>query len=46
MSENLFCKKSTLRNESDVEQFFLLPLLKELGFTEDYIETKKMLLIK
>ena len=47
MSENLFCKKSTLRNESDVEQFFLLPLLKEsvqrtvTVYEEDYIETKK-----
>jgi len=39
-TENKFCKLANLRNESDVEQFFVLPLLKELGYGEDYIETK------
>lgn len=39
-AENKFCKLKNLRNESDIEQFFVLPLLKELGFDEDYIETK------
>jgi len=37
---NKYCKIANLRNESDVEQFFILPLLKELGFTQDYIRTK------
>jgi type I restriction enzyme M protein len=39
-NQNKFCKLSNLRNESDVEQSFLRPLLEELGYTEDYIETK------
>lgn len=30
-----------LRNESDVEQFFVTPLLNDLGFSSDFIETKK-----
>lgn len=38
--KNKFCTVKNLRNESDVEQFFMLPLLKELGYSEDYIETK------
>jgi len=37
---NKFCRIGNLRNESDVEQFFLLPLLNELGYDQDYIETK------
>lgn len=36
----MFCKKSDLRNESDVEQFFVIRLLKELGFKDSNILTK------
>ena len=39
-SANKFCKLSNLRNESDVEQFLLAPLLEYLGFGADYLETK------
>ena len=37
---NKFCKISSLNNESDVEQFFIIKLLEDLGFTSDYIKTK------
>jgi type I restriction enzyme M protein len=37
---NKYCSLSALRNESDVEQFFILPLLNDLGYSSDYIETK------
>jgi len=37
---NKYCALSALRNESDVEQFFVLPLLAELGYGSDYLETK------
>ena len=37
---NKFCALSTLRNESDVEQFLVTPLLADLGYGSDYIETK------
>lgn len=37
---NKYCKLENLRNESDVEQFLLVPLLKDLGFDGDYLETK------
>lgn len=40
MVKNKYCDKSNLRNESDVEQFFIAELLKEMGYTPDYIETK------
>ena len=40
MSKNKFCSKSSLRNESDVEQFFVIKLLEELGYDSDYIKTK------
>lgn len=40
MEKNMFCKKSDLRNESDVEQFFVIRLLKELGFKDSHILTK------
>lgn len=42
--QNKFCKLSNLRNESDVEQNFLVHLLDELGFTEDYRKTKSSIL--
>lgn len=38
--KNKFCAVKNLRNESDVEQFFILPLLNDLGYSEYYIETK------
>lgn len=38
--ENKFCKLKNLRNESDVEQNFLIPLLEEMGYSEDYRESK------
>ncbi len=38
---NKYCKVRNLRNESDVEQNFLVPLLDELGYTEDYRESKE-----
>ena len=37
---NKYCALSTLRNESDVEQSFIRPLLEDLGYTADHIETK------
>lgn len=39
-SANKFCKLRNIRNESDVEQSIIRPLLEELGYTADYIETK------
>jgi type I restriction enzyme M protein len=38
--QNKFCKLKNLRNESDVEQFFVAPLLADLGYGPDYLETK------
>lgn len=38
--QNKFCKLKNLRNESDVEQNFLVRLLDDMGFTEDYRESK------
>ena len=38
---NKFCKYENLKNESDVEQFFVLPFLQDLDFNPDFIETKK-----
>ncbi len=40
MPKNKFCKLENLRNESDVEQFLVYPMLNDLGYTADYIETK------
>src|SRR5579884_1268629 len=37
---NKYCAPSALRNESDVEQFFIAPLLADLGYGPDYVETK------
>jgi len=39
-AHNKYCKLSNLHNESDVEQNFLVHLLDDLGFTEDYRKTK------
>jgi len=38
--KNKFCEKSALRNESDVEQFFVARLLKDLGYKDVNILTK------
>lgn len=38
--KNKFCEKSVLRNESDVEQFFVARLLKDLGYKDTNILTK------
>lgn len=37
---NKYCALASLKNESDVEQFFILPLLVDLGYSSDYLETK------
>jgi len=37
---NKYCSLDSLKTESDVEQFFLAPLLKELGYSSDFQETK------
>ena len=37
---NKYCALDALKNESDVEQFFVLPLLVDLGYDSDYLETK------
>jgi len=37
---NKYCALAALHNESDVEQFFILPLLNDLGYSPDYVETK------
>jgi type I restriction enzyme M protein len=41
--KNKYCALSALKNESDVEQFFLLPLLSDLGYGPDYLRTKASL---
>lgn len=38
---NKYCKAKNLRNEDEVEQNFLTPLLNELGYSQDYRETKE-----
>ena len=40
---NKFCEYSVLRNESDVEQFLVQPLLDFLGYTSNYLKTKATL---
>ena len=40
MVKNKFCSKEVLRNESDVEQFFIIALLKDLGYKDTNILTK------
>ena len=40
---NKYCALNTLKNESDVEQFFVLPLLADLGYGPDYLDTKATL---
>lgn len=43
MAKNIFCEKDDLGNESSVEQFFVIRLLKELGYPDSKIMTKKSL---
>ena len=43
--ENKYCKLSNLQNESDVEQFFIIGMLKDLGYSSDYIKTKSTIKI-
>ena len=43
MTKNMFCNKSDLKNESDVEQFFAIRLLQKLGYEDKSIKTKKSL---
>lgn len=38
--KNKYCSLKNLKNETDVRELFLTPLLKELGYTEDYRETE------
>lgn len=39
-TRNKYCALSALHNESDVEQFFVAPLLADLGYGPDFVETK------
>ena len=38
---NKYCKIKNLKNESNVEQNFLLPLIEELGYSEVFRESKE-----
>lgn len=38
--KNKYCSLANLQNESDVEQFFVLPILADLGYSADYLQTK------
>ena len=40
--KNKFCKIDNLRNESDVEQFLVVPLLADLGYGEDCKSSKDL----
>lgn len=40
---NQFCDKSDLKDESDVEQFFVIRLLTSIGYKDSSIKTKKSL---
>lgn len=40
-SVNLFCKKDDFHNEASVETFFVDRLLKDLGYKDNQIQTKK-----
>ena len=39
--KNKFCKWNELTNESSVEDFFILPLLRDLGYTNEDIRSKQ-----
>lgn len=38
--KNKYCALSNLANESDVEQFFVVPLLRDLGYGPEHLQTK------
>ena len=40
LMKNKFCDLNSLRNESDVEQFFVIKLLEDLGYSDKNIITK------
>lgn len=44
--KNMFCNSENLRNESDVEQFFIIKLISYLGFKEENIFTKRVLTMR
>jgi len=39
--ENKYCMRAAIKNESDVEQKLLYPLIKELGYLDNEIHTKE-----
>ncbi|MGI4792057.1 MAG: hypothetical protein ACRYFS_24810 [Janthinobacterium lividum] len=42
-TENKYCAKMTMHNEAGVEQFFVYPLLKDLGYKDNEIRVKESL---
>lgn len=38
--KNKYCERGALANESDVEQFFVVPLLRDLGYGQEHLRTK------
>jgi type I restriction enzyme M protein len=40
-TQNKFCCSTDLKNEASVESFFILRLLKELGYADKEIKTKQ-----
>lgn len=44
--KNKFCTMSALKNESDVEQFFVIRLIHDLGYKDENIHTKGTISIK
>lgn len=42
-NENKFCNRGVLKSEAGVEQFFVLPMLRELGYEDDEIRLKESL---
>lgn len=38
--KNKYCELGELANESDVEQFFVVPLLRDLGYGPEHLRTK------
>jgi len=43
LNKNIFCKKEDLTNESSVEQFFVIRLLKDFGYKDSNIKPKQAL---
>lgn len=43
MVKNKYCSKNSLRNESDVEQFFLIRLFEDLNYKDSNIKNKRSL---